>query len=42
MLYSNDDNYIYLHGSPESRIVNVLKVNGIVLAEMVKDNSVNY
>ncbi len=53
MLYCNDDNYIYLHGSPESRIINILKmnriisvaitrINGIVLAENVKDNSVNY
>ena len=53
MMYVNDEEYIFLHGSPNSRLINILKsgatvaisvteINGIVLAKRTKNNSVNY
>lgn len=53
MMYVNDEDYIFLHGSPDSRLINILKsgttvaisvteINGIVLAKRTKNNSVNY
>ncbi|MEL9915039.1 MAG: pyridoxamine 5'-phosphate oxidase family protein [Thermoplasmatales archaeon] len=53
MAYYSDENFIYLHGSPSSRIIShlrekrkicisVLEINGIVLAKGIADNSINY
>ncbi len=53
MTYVNDENFIYLHGSPEGRLINILKdgslvtisvmeLNGIVLAKKIRYNSINY
>lgn len=53
MLYVNDDQYIYMHGSPNSRLINIVgsgapiviaitEVHGIVLASNLCNNSINY
>lgn len=53
MNYCNDDGQIYFHGSPESRLINVLgsgknvaisilEVRGIIIRSKVTDNSVQY
>ncbi|MGC8608842.1 MAG: pyridoxamine 5'-phosphate oxidase family protein [Thermoplasmata archaeon] len=53
MMYSNRSDQIYLHGSPDSRLIKylrsggifsieVIKIKGIVIATHIKDNSVNY
>ena len=53
MLYVNDDQYIYMHGSPDSRLIKIIgsgspiviaitEVHGIVLASNLCNNSINY
>ncbi|MGC8542339.1 MAG: pyridoxamine 5'-phosphate oxidase family protein [Vulcanisaeta sp.] len=53
MLYVNDDDYVYLHGSPDSRLIRIIgsgtpvtivitEVRGIVLSSNLCNNSVNY
>ncbi|WP_054841763.1 pyridoxamine 5'-phosphate oxidase family protein [Vulcanisaeta distributa] len=53
MLYVNDDQYIYMHGSPDSRLIKIIgsgspiviavtEVHGIVLSSNLCGNSINY
>ncbi|BDR93275.1 pyridoxamine 5'-phosphate oxidase family protein [Vulcanisaeta souniana] len=53
MLYVNDDQYVYMHGSPDSRLIRIIgsglpiviaitEVHGIVLASNLYNNSINY
>ncbi|WP_243671052.1 pyridoxamine 5'-phosphate oxidase family protein [Vulcanisaeta sp. JCM 16161] len=53
MLYVNDDQYIYMHGSPDSRLIKIIgggspiviaitEVRGIVLSSNLCNNSINY
>ena len=53
MLYVNDDQYIYIHGSPDSRLIKIIgggspiviavtEVHGIVLSSNLCNNSINY
>lgn len=53
MTYYNNEEFIFIHGSPASRILNVLRegniiaisvleLNGLVLAKGLADNSMNY
>ena len=53
MMYYNDSNYIYLHGSPVARIIgtfqagnpiaiSILELKGLVLAKGIASNSMNY
>ncbi len=53
MMYSSREMSVYLHGSPDSRLINfiksggtfsieIVKIRGLVLATHIKDNSVNY
>lgn len=53
MMYYNNDEYIYIHGSPAARIINtikgkksvaisVLELNGLVVARRLANNSMNY
>lgn len=53
MMYYNDSEIIYLHGSPAARIINhfrsgesvaisFLEINGLVIAKRLANNSMNY
>lgn len=53
MMYYNNSEYIYIHGSPAARIINklreesqvaisVLEINGLVIAKRLANNSMNY
>jgi nitroimidazol reductase NimA-like FMN-containing flavoprotein (pyridoxamine 5'-phosphate oxidase superfamily) len=53
MMYYNDSDFIYIHGSPGARIINhlregnkvviaILEINGLVLAKRLANNSMNY
>ncbi|MGC8607420.1 MAG: pyridoxamine 5'-phosphate oxidase family protein [Vulcanisaeta sp.] len=53
MLYVNDDQYIYMHGSPDSRLIKIIgggspiviavtEIHGIVLSSDLCNNSINY
>ena len=53
MMYYNNSDYIYLHGSPEARIIDtfragnpisisILELKGLVLAKGIASNSMNY